>query len=142
MAVKVKFDVTRYMTFDRKKVRAAMRKAAQVLRKDIRQSASRRGVRGSYSAPGSPPYRQSGNLYDSIYGRASRRGYAVVAGTLAPHAHLLELGTVNMQARPLVPPSTERRRDEILALLREAIGDGLTAVNGAVGRAPQKVETG
>lgn len=151
-AVTVRFEYTLYSQFERKAVRSAMGKAARLMAREAKRAAASKSGSGAVytargrnyqaSAPGQPPVRLTGNLWRSIKGRASRRGYAMVVQTLAPHAHLLELGTRKGAARPLLPPVVEEQAGAVLDLLRVAIADGLTVVTGAVGKAPAKVETG
>jgi HK97 gp10 family phage protein len=136
--VKVQVDYTRYMQFDRKAVRGAMRKAAAVVKKEAKRLSSRKAV----SLPGQPPGRASGTLFGSAYGRGSRRGYAMVAGTTSPHAHLLELGTRHMEPRPLMSVALANKRDAVVGLLEAAIGPGIFAIDGSPTQAPPKVETG
>jgi Bacteriophage HK97-gp10, putative tail-component len=136
--INVSVDYTRYMQFDRKVVRSAMRKAAATVKKEAKRLAGRKQM----SLPGQPPGRDSGALFQSAYGRGSRRGYAMVAGTTSPHAHLVELGTKHMQPRPLMPVALANKRDAVIGLLEAAIGPGLFAVDGSATQAPPKVETG
>ena len=138
--VQIRIDVTRYMTFDRKEVRKAMRKGAAILRKESKKLATRPGP--APSAPAEPPRRQTSALWRSIYARASRRGYAIVGGTLVPHAHMLEVGTQKMQPRPLMPVGLGKVRDDVIRLLQDAIGSGLTPLEGSPGKAPDRVERG
>jgi HK97 gp10 family phage protein len=136
--ISVQIDYTRYMQFDRKQVRSAMRKAAATVKKEAKRLAGRKQI----SAPGNPPGRETGALWRSAYGRASRRGYAMVAGTTSPHAHLVELGTRNMQPRPLMPVALGNVRDKVIGLVEAAIGPGLHAVDGPSTSPPPQVETG
>jgi HK97 gp10 family phage protein len=136
--INVQIDYTRYMQFDRKQVRSAMRKAAAVVKKEAKRLASRKTM----SLPGQPPGRASGTLFQSAYGRASRRGYAMVAGTMSRHAHLVELGTRHMEPRPLMPVALANKRDEVVGLVEAAIGPGIFAIDGSPTQAPQQVETG
>lgn len=137
MQLSVKIDVS-YVQFDRKAVRAASRKGGQQMRAAIRKLGGGRAV----SPPGSPPGRRTGALWRSVYGRASARGYAMVAGTAATHGHFLELGTRRMDARPLVQPAFAGKQSVIIGLYRDAIGKGITATVGAPGQPPAAVEIG
>jgi HK97 gp10 family phage protein len=136
--IQVKIDYTRYMQFDRKAVRTAARKGGALLRKEARKLASANRP----SAPGEPPGRVTSMLFRSIYGRSSKRGYAMVAGTTAPHAHLLEIGTPNMAARPLMPMALANQRDAVTGLFIDAIGAGCTVIDGSPGVPPKEVEVG
>ena len=91
------------------------------------------------SAPGAPPARFTGNLFRSMQGRASRRGYALVVSAIAPHAALLELGTRRMDPRPAFEP-TFADRGMVVDLLRAAYGSGIVATAGQPGAAPAAVE--
>jgi Bacteriophage HK97-gp10, putative tail-component len=147
----IKTEVS-YLQFDRKAVRKAMREAARTASGQIKQLVSgrngggvtyvRNGRRYTASAPGQPPARYTGNLWRSIKGRASSRGYAMIVETLAPHAHLLELGTARMAARPSFAPGMANVAPLLTDLLRGAVDAGITVIAGSEGQAPAKVEVG
>jgi HK97 gp10 family phage protein len=72
--------------------------------------------------------RRSGTLHDSI--RIEREegatSCAVVAGgRRAPHAHLIEGGTVRMRAYPYLRPALEQEAPRIVSAIDAAVGDAL-----------------
>lgn len=146
--ISVKFSELNYSQFDRRQIRSAFGKAARVMTRNLKTTASGGGggitytIRGrqhTASAPGSPPARFTGNLLKSMKGRASRRGYALVVSAVAPHAHLLELGTVRAAARPFFAP-TFADRGVVIAALQAAYAAASVATPGAPGSPPREVE--
>lgn len=146
--ITVRFDEISYAAFDRRHVRSAFGRAARVFAKNLKNQVRGSGSGRSYviggrkhtaSAPGRPPARFTGNLYRSITGRASRRGYALVVSAIAPHAHLLELGTSRMAERLYFDPTFEDRA-VVVDVLRGAYERALMGVKGAAGRPPKSVE--
>ena len=133
--IDIKFASISYTQFDRKGVRSAMGKAAR-LKKLLAGTAGhgrvyrRAGRVHTASTPGSAPTRYTGNLQRSVRGRASRRGYAFLVSAIAPHAHLLELGTSRMAARPAFAPIFGSEATAIEDLLRGAIDKGITVTAG------------
>ena len=150
--IEVSFSSLSYTQFDRRKVRAAMGKAARLIAKALKASIGKRSGSGrvyrrgrrnyTASAPGHPPVRFTSNLWRSVKGRPSRRGYAMIVETTAPHSHLLELGTRRSAARPSFAAALGNNADAIQGLLREAIGSGLTVTAGSPGQPPKSVEIG
>jgi hypothetical protein len=146
--ISIRFAELNYTQFDRRGVRSAMGKAARVMARQMKQVVGRSGSGTQYrrggrtwtaSAPGQPPARFTGNLFRSMQGRASRRGYALVVSAVAPHAALLELGTARMDPRPAFEP-TFQNRGMIVDLLRAAYANGIVGTPGQPGAAPATVE--
>jgi hypothetical protein len=142
--IQVKFAEINYSQFDRRHVRSAMGRGARAMAARMREQVRGSGTgevygRHTASAPGQPPARYTGRLMRTIRGRASRRGYALVVSTVAPHAALLELGTRHMEPRPAWEP-TFADRDLVVGLLRGAYAAAITATPGQVGRPPRSVE--
>jgi hypothetical protein len=135
--ISIKFASINYTQFDRKGIRSAMGKASRLVAKQLKATINKRGT---VSAPGEPPARQSGGLLRSVKGRASRRGYALVVSAIAPHAHPLEGGYKHAAARPYFAPTFAGQADAIQSLLRDAIDQGITVTSGAPGSAPRAVE--
>ena len=148
----VTFESLDYSQFDRKQVRSAMGKGARAVTKELKALVNRAGsggrtyVRGgrkfTASLPGHAPGRFSGNLFRSMAGRASKRGYALVVQAKAPHAHMMQLGTRNMAPRPAFEAAFAAQAGTVQELLRAAIGDGLHVIAGKPGSPPQSVEVG
>jgi hypothetical protein len=148
--IEIKFASVSYTQFDRKGVRSAMGKAARIVAAQLRKLLNTRGGSGrvyrrggrahTASASGSPPARFTGNLVRSVKGRASRRGYAFVVSAIAPHAHLLEMGTERMTSRPAFAPIFGKQAGAIEDLLRTAIDKGITVTAGSPGQSPKGVE--
>ena len=146
--IQVKFAEISYSQFDRRHVRSAMGRAARAMAARMKQTVGGSGTGAEYrrgsrqhtaSQPGRPPARYTGRLLRSMRGRASRRGYALVVSSVAPHAHLLELGSARMDPRPAWAP-TFVDNDLILGLLKSAYSAAIQATPGAVGRPPKSVE--
>lgn len=151
--IELRFDgPVNYSQFNRSEVRKAFRKAGAAVAKKLKASINRRSGGGEVyrykgktyraSAPGNPPVRLTGNLFRSVKGRASRRGYALVVQALAPHAHLMELGSVRMARRPAFASAFIEARSIVNDLLVAAVGDGLTVTAGQPDSPPKEVETG
>lgn len=149
--LQMKIEFVGYTQFQRKHVRSAMGKGARVVAAELKRSVNRRGGGRVYqrrggshnaSAPGQPPARFTGNLFRSMQGRASRRGYAIVVSAFAQHARMLELGWRSAAPRPAFEPAFTRKGGDIVGLLRTAVSVGLTATSGEPGRAPAEVEVG
>jgi hypothetical protein len=146
--IQIRFAELNYTQFDRRQVRSAMGKGARAMARRMKQVVGSSGSGVQYrrggrvytaSAPGAPPARFTGNLFRSMQGRASRRGYALVVSAIAPHAALLELGTRRMDPRPAFEP-TFADRGMVVDLLRAAYGSGIVATAGQPGAAPAAVE--
>jgi hypothetical protein len=146
--IQIRFAELNYTQFDRRQVRSAMGKAARVMAREMKRVVGSSGSGTQYrrggrtwtaSTPGAPPARFTGNLFRSMQGRASRRGYALVVSAVAPHAALLELGTARMDPRPAFEPVFSQR-GVIVDLLRAAYSGGIVATPGQPGAAPAMVE--
>lgn len=148
--ISIEFSSLSYVQFDRRKVRSAMGKAARIVAKSLKQSVGKRGGGGrvylrngkryTASTPGDAPVRLTGNLWRSVKGRPSRRGYAMIVSATAPHAHLLELGMRFSKPRPAFGPAFAMHFGQIQDLLRAAVGDGLTVTAGTPGQPPRATE--
>jgi hypothetical protein len=146
--IQIKWAELNYTQFDRRGIRSAMGKAARIMARQMKQVVGGSGSGTQYrrggrvytaSAPGAPPARFSGNLFRSMQGRASRRGYALVVSAVAPHAALLELGTGRMDPRPAFEP-TFSQAGFVVDLLRAAYANGVVGTPGQPGAAPAVVE--
>jgi hypothetical protein len=146
--IQVRFAEISYSQFDRRHVRSAMGRASRAMAAKMKTVVGgsgsgqiyRRGGRvHTASAPGRPPARYTGNLFRSMKGRASRRGYALLVSAIAPHAALVELGTRRMEPRPAFEP-TFAERGLVIEALRAAYGRAIIATPGQVGRPPATVE--
>lgn len=95
-----------------------------------RQRSSVSGKMYSFgSDPGQPPFKQTGRLFNSIFGKVIREGSQVlgVVGTNVVYGRRLELGFVgkdsagrqyNQAPRPFIRPAFERNRDRIKRILK------------------------
>ena len=146
--IQIRFAELNYTQFDRRGIRSAMGKSARVMARKMKQVVggsgsgvqySRGGRVHTASAPGAPPARFTGNLFRSMQGRASHRGYALVVSAIAPHAALVELGTRRMDPRPAFEP-TFSQSGMIVDLLRAAYANGVVGTPGQPGAAPATVE--
>ena len=70
---------------------------------------------------------KTGRLRDSLVVKKDRTRPGVVvvhvgATYAAPHAHLVEFGTVNSPARPFLRPAYDANRMAVLSRLRKEVG--------------------
>lgn len=57
-------------------------------------------------------------------GKASVQLYAGAAAL--PHAHLVEFGTATMPPQPFMRPAWDSNKDEVLAIIKNELGDEIT----------------
>lgn len=69
------------------------------------------------SAPGEPPHVQTGLLQLSMDTKRLDQGMRWLIGPRAPHAHLLEFGTVKARPRPFARPAFDRMKSRITAMV-------------------------
>lgn len=77
---------------------------------------------------------RTGLLRSAIFSRRGRKGespYAIagVSGKKAPHAHLVEFGTVKMSARPFWRPATEALGPVIVRNIESGLRDAIQELN-------------
>jgi HK97 gp10 family phage protein len=129
----VKWHGKEFMSkFDRAQAKQ-MNKAVTLLFNEVRQSIStpgrtvetvvtktgktrkKYGKKGEFvSAPGQPPYKQSGRLYRSLKKRVFPRG---VRGRVTDRGRLTEFGTKHMEARPHLRPALDKLKSAIAGIL-------------------------
>ena len=80
---------------------------------------------GRPSAPGEPPHRQTGQLRDSVFARATRDGLGAEIGTDLDYGAYLEFGTQAMPARPWLLPAFEAAKPRITARIASAVRDAM-----------------
>lgn len=95
-------------------------KAAIHLQNEIKKELSTKGVKcgtddGERSAPGEPPHLECGQLRNSISYEVGQTNALV--GTNVAHGKFLELGTVNMEARPWLRPTGEKNWKQVSTIL-------------------------
>jgi len=99
--------------------RKAFARLPEVVRNQINEATSQTAMAVQAGAKARAPVR-TGLLRRSIKrSMDKRRGAAKVRAT-APHAHLVEFGTVRMSARPFLLPAAEAERHNYIARAREA----------------------
>lgn len=103
------------------RIDAYMGRLAQEAAKRMRD---RMNAAPSPSPRGSVPGVVTGNLVKGVYAAHAKGTLKAWAGIKAPHAHLLEFGTVKMAARPVVRPTAREVADEGLANMAEALKSG------------------
>ena len=80
------------------------------------------------SAPGEPPYRQTDELYKSIFSEMSRSGLSVKVGTPVKYGKYLEFGTLKMKWRPWLVPALAKSMSKIKTLFAIPIKGGLFSI--------------
>lgn len=99
-----------------KEAKAVFHKAGLVVRKYAR-----------YYAPYDPERKKGTHLRDAILVSDGPRVFTDVLVTVrykrpgAPHAHLLEFGTVKMRARPFMRPAASTAKSEVETIIRKEI---------------------
>ncbi len=103
-----------------------LKTAGQVLKDDIKGTLNVRGA--DFSQPGEPPRTRSKRLLKSIRAKVDRSGggLRLIVGSNAPHWHLLEFGTVNMEARPYLRPAFDRFRGQAERIVGKGFAVRLT----------------
>lgn len=91
----------------------------------------------THSAPGNPPYKQTGHLRRSIAWEVVSIGVAAATvtgrvGTNLKYGRYLELGTKRMKRRPYIVITLRRNEAEIRAILIGGIAGGRLAAIGAI----------
>jgi len=86
----------------------------EIARRRSRQTGTKQIVQG-------PPGTFTGNLKKGIDRYVNKTGTGAYVGAMAPayHMHLLEFGTKNMPAYPLIAPAFERKESQIKQILSE-----------------------
>lgn len=72
------------------------------------------------SLPGDPPNENTGTLRNNIE-TTQVAPLRVEVSSNAPYAAALEFGTSKMLPRPYMVPATERKRQEVVQLVRDAV---------------------
>lgn len=117
-------------------VRNAVAAGARVIKKEAKRLAP-------YN-----PQRQTGtHLRDAIVVQRVRStndvhviGVKRFGNRIAPHAHLLEFGTVKMRPHPFLRPAAENKKDEVLGKILNNLSSGiLRESNRLAGRARRRV---
>lgn len=127
--------------------------AKSVLRRALKKAAKPTAVAAESLAPLGP----TGNLRASIevsprLKKSQRRGgrpegVELYIGSTAPHAHLLEFGTVNMPAHPFLRPAWDSTKQRVLDAIESEIWESLSkaartlakkAQAGTLGRAARR----
>lgn len=118
---KLKFSVKNTESVEKEIQRAAKRLNHKQVEPLVRQGAEVMADEARSRAP-----RDSGLLRDSIH--TKRQGaddppvwLAAVDRAQAPHAHLVEHGTVNMQPQPFWRPAFDAVHDDIVRILKSGL---------------------
>lgn len=130
----------RRIDFNKRQLRKALRKGAQLVRREGRKLAGKKQGSGrryrvwgdiphQASSPGAPPAKLTGALQRSIFYRTlDRDGLSLSVGPSVRrvfYARFLAFGTQKMEARPFMEEALSRHEGPIRNLLRGALKDSL-----------------
>jgi HK97 gp10 family phage protein len=110
-----------------RKVGAALLAGAEEIRAEAFAMISEGSVSGRghiASLPGEPPNRDSGVLQAHLESVQTAPLAAEVSSN-APYAVALEFGTSKMAERPYMRPATNRKRKDVVALVRRAVNEAI-----------------
>ncbi len=105
-------------------VQAAVEEGAHDLRREARDLLNLAG-RGTPSAPGEPPRRQTGALRDSLTVELAPDRLSARVGTDLDSGAHLEFGTQEIAPRPWLAPAAENVAPRIRARIEEAVREAL-----------------
>ena len=118
---------------------AALKDLDQKIKARLAGAATRAGARVIATEAKRRVHVVTGRLQRSIVVRSARRRRGsteqrALVIARAPYAHIVELGSVRMAARPFLRPATDLKAQEAIDKMTQNLGDGITRELAKYGR--------
>ncbi|MBV9528324.1 HK97-gp10 family putative phage morphogenesis protein [Sphingomonas sp.] len=110
-----------------RKVGAALFAGGQLIEAEAKHLITEGAVSGKHhiaSKPGEPPSNDTGTLVSHIE-TTQPEPLKVEVSSNAPYAAVLEFGGSKMAERPHMRPATDRKRQEVVELVRNAVNEAI-----------------
>ena len=108
-------------------VEIRLKEAGEIVKEEAKKSmptSLSTGEDVSRSAPGDPPFRQTDELYKSVFSELQPKQLAVKIGTPLKYGRYLEFGTSKMRWRPWLVPALAKSMAKIRMIFAKPIDKG------------------